>query len=187
MHELLHVEGRARIHHGAAGGYRQHGKRIGLAAHEVARALHRIDGDVGLEGRAWAAEPLAPLWLRRLAPRGLADYHQGVDIDLGKGAAHGVERGAAGVLAVAAPDPVEGGAGGPLGDAAEGKDKRRIDRTRGVHDSSFVAVPARDEQGHVLGSTKTAQRLGALYLMGRSPPPFQGVRAHELRYRFNAL
>ena len=126
------------------GATRKHGKRIGLPAHEVARALHRIDRDVGLEGRARAAEPLAALGLRRLASRGLADRHHGIDIDVGQRGPHGVERRAAGVLAVAAPDPAEGGGSGALGDAAEGKDKLRIDRTWGLHSGSLQALPARD-------------------------------------------
>jgi hypothetical protein len=76
------------------------------------------------------------LRLRRLAPRRLADRHDGVDIDLGKGLPHGLERSAARVLAIAAPDPIEGGGGSPLGDAAKGKDQLLIDRTQGLHDSS---------------------------------------------------
>jgi hypothetical protein len=107
----------------------QHGERIGLPAHEIARALDRIDGNVGLEGRAWAAEPLAAVRLRRLPARGLADRHHGVDVDIGHGGLHGIERGAASVLTVAPADPAEGGSGGAFGDAAERKDELWMRRT----------------------------------------------------------
>ncbi len=74
-------------------------------------------------------KPLAALRLRRLAARGLADRHHGVDIDVGQRGPHGVERRTAGVLAVAPADPVEGGTGGGLRHAAEGKNELRIGRT----------------------------------------------------------
>ena len=62
----------------------EYGKRIGLASGEVARALHRVHGDVGLEGRAWAPQALAARRLWRLALPRLADHHDGVVIDLGE-------------------------------------------------------------------------------------------------------
>ena len=125
------------------GGHGEHGQRIGLAAHQVARALDRIDGDIGLEGGARAAEPLAALRLRGLAARRLADGDDRIDIDLGKRGPHGVERGAAGIETVAAADPAEGGAGGGFRHAAEGKDKLRIGRSCVVHGGSLTAIPAR--------------------------------------------
>ncbi len=130
------------------GGHGEHGQRIGLAAHEVARALDRIDRDIGLEGRARAAEPLAALRLRRLAARGLADGDDRIDIDLGQRGPHGVERRAAGIETVAPPDPAEGGAGGGLRHAAEGKDKFRIGRSLAVCiEAPSAAIPVRIEPG----------------------------------------
>ena len=104
-HELLHVEGGTRIQHGAARRNGEHGKRIGLAAHEIARALDRIDGDIGLEDGARAAEPLPALGLRRLTLGRLADGHHGIDVDIGKRSTHGLERGTAAILAVTSADP----------------------------------------------------------------------------------
>ena len=102
-HEFLHVEGGPRIHHGAARRDGEHGERVGEPAHEIARALDRIERDVGLEGGDRTAEPLAALRLGAFASGRLADHHYGIDIDLGERAPHGVERGAATLTAVAPP------------------------------------------------------------------------------------
>jgi len=83
------------------------------------------------------AEALAALRLRPLALGRLADHHHGVDIDLGESAAHGIKPGAGSLGALASSNPVESGAGSALGDEAEGKDERRIDRTRGLHNGSL--------------------------------------------------
>ena len=111
------------------------------------------------------AEPLAALGLRRLALGRLADDHHGVDVDLGQSAAHGIERRTAAVAAVATPDPIERGAGRPLGDAAERKDERRIDRTRILHDGS--SHPSRLGTARVVRLAWNGKaRQAALYLMG---------------------
>jgi len=53
-------------------------------------ALDRIDGDIGFEDRARTPQALAPLRLRGLAARGLADGDDGIDIDFGERGPHGV-------------------------------------------------------------------------------------------------
>ena len=112
-----------------------------LASGEVARALHRVHGDIGLEGRAWTPEALAARGLGRLALARLADHHHGVHIHARKRGKHGVECGAAAIHAVAAPDPVEGGKGRALAHAAERVDELRVCGARGGHGASEGNVP----------------------------------------------
>lgn len=135
-HELLHIEGGGRIHHGAARGDGEHRKRIGLTPGEIARAFDRIDGNVGLEGGAGPAEALATGGLRRLALARLADHHHGIDIHLRQGAKHSIERSPAAVHAIAPPNPVKGSKRRTLADTAERIDELRARAARGLHDTS---------------------------------------------------
>ena len=144
------------------GARRKHGERVGQAAHEIARAFDRIDGDVGLEGGARPPEPLAALGLGCLPLCRLADHDERIDVDLGQGVTHGVERRAAAVLGVAAADPVERGAGGALGHPAERKHKLRI----ALHVFSSTLRPAR-------GLIARPVRPGT---MGRAGPNLQALR-----------
>ena len=135
-HKLLHIEGRARVHHGATWRHGENGERVGEPANQIARALHRIDGDVRLEGSLGTAEVLATLGLGGLARGGLTNDHKGVYIDLGQRIAHGVERGTTAIIAIATPNPIEGGTGRPLSNAAQRIDEFRIDLVRGLHNIS---------------------------------------------------
>ncbi len=105
-----------------------------------------IDGDIGLEDGARAAEPLPALGLRRLTLGRLADGHHGIDVDIGKRNTHSLERGTATILAVTSADPAEGSDGGALGHTAQGKDKLRICRTCG-HGVLLNGNPGRVQPG----------------------------------------
>ena len=121
----------------------------------------------------------------RLALARLADHHHGVHIHAGERCKHGVERGAAAVHAVAAPDPVEGGKGCALAHAAERVDELRVCGARGGHGASERNVPFVRLGAGLRGDwVKGSQRTWPLYLMGGNGPRLEGPRPGKVRAPF---
>ena len=71
-HQLVHVDGRAGVEHGAARGDAEHADRVGQALGGEGGAVHRVHRDVPLRARA-VADPLAVEQHRGLVLLALAD------------------------------------------------------------------------------------------------------------------
>ncbi len=108
--QLLHVDARPRVEHGAPLGQGDHRDRVGEALGGQGGPVDRVDGDVDL-GRAAAADPLAVVEHGGVVLLALADHHHPVHGDLAEHRAHGVDRRLVDRLLVAAaqvPGPSDG-------------------------------------------------------------------------------
>src|ERR671911_469565 len=108
--QLLHVDARAGVEHGAPLGQGDHGDGVGEALGGQGGAVDRVDGDVDL-GRAAAADPLAVVEHGGVVLLALADHHHPVHGDLAQHRAHGVHGRLVDLLLVAAaqvPGPADG-------------------------------------------------------------------------------
>src|SRR6185312_8423146 len=102
--DLVHVEHRRRVVHGAALGNRQHRDRVGDALGHQCRPVDRVDGEVARRSVA-VADLFAVVEHRRVVLLTFADHHHtphGYRVDQ---LAHGVDGGAVSALLVAAPYP----------------------------------------------------------------------------------
>ena len=113
--QLLHVDARARVEHGALLGHGDH--RQGPAAAEGGRggAVDRVDGDVGL-GRGAVPDPLPVVEHGGVVLLALADDDHPVHGDAGEHDPHGVDRRPVGPLLVAPTHPPGRGQRRRLGD-----------------------------------------------------------------------
>ncbi len=113
--DLLHVEDRRRVVHGAAVGHRHDGDRVGHALGHQRRAVDRVHGDVAL-GALPVADLLAVVEHRRLVLLALADDDDALHAHRADQGAHRVDRGAVAAVLVAAADPPARGHRRRLGD-----------------------------------------------------------------------
>ena len=112
--DLVHVEDRRRVEHGAAVGDRDDRQRVLAPGGRERRAVDRVDRDVA-RGAAPVADALAVEEHRRLVLLALADHHDAVEVHGAEEGAHRVDRGPVGGELVAAADPRVGADGGRLG------------------------------------------------------------------------
>ena len=116
--QLVHVEDRGRVEHGAAVGGGQDGDGVRHALGGQRGAVDRVHGDVDL-GAGAVADPLAVEEHRGFVLLALADDDDAVHRDGGDEGPHGPDGGAVRAVLVAAADPAAGGHGGGLGDPDE--------------------------------------------------------------------
>ena len=98
--QLVHVDRRAGVEHGAPGRQPEHADRVRQALGGQRGAVHRVDRDVPLRAGA-VADPLAVVEHRRLVLLALADHHHAVHPDGAEHRAHRVHRGRVDLVLVA--------------------------------------------------------------------------------------
>ena len=116
--ELVHVEDRARVVHGAAVAHRHDGDGVGHALGREGRAVDRVDRDVDL-GAGAVADLLAVEEHRGVVLLALADDDRAAHLDGGDEGAHRLDGGAVGPVLVTPADPAATGHRGGLGDPDE--------------------------------------------------------------------
>ena len=102
--DLVHVEHRRRVEHGAALGHCQHRDRVRQALAHQRRAVDRVDGEVAVRPVA-VADLLAVVEHRRVVLLALADHHDAAHRHRVDQLAHRVDGGAVAALLVAAAYP----------------------------------------------------------------------------------
>src|SRR5919106_5634428 len=144
--QLLHVDARARVEHGAPLGQGHHRDRVGQALGGQGGAVDRVDGDVDL-GRGAAADPPAVIEHGRVVLLALADHHHPVHGDRAQDRPHGVDRGLVDRLLVAAAEMARPPDGRRLG----GPDQLEGEVAVGVGPDAFLSghgIPPADGACH---------------------------------------
>ena len=146
--DLLHVEDRARVEHGAPLGQGDHRDGVAPPQGGEGGALHGIDGDVGLR-RCAVADPLAVVEHRRLVLLALADDDDAVHRHGVEDRAHGVDGRAVGAVLVPSAHPPGRGHRRGLGDPDELEGEVAIGLGHGRHGSAArIGLDAEDDGGH---------------------------------------
>jgi hypothetical protein len=114
--DLLHVDARARVEHGAPLAHGDDGEGVAPAEGGERRAVDGVDGDVGL-GRSAVTDELAVVEHGRLVLLALADDHDAVHRHGLQDDAHGVDGRPVRPLLVTAAHPARRGQGRRFGDA----------------------------------------------------------------------
>ena len=132
--DLVHVEHRRRVEHGAALGHRQHRDRVGQALAHQRRAVDRVDREIAVRPVA-VADLLAVVEHRRVVLLALADHHDAAHRHRVDQLTHRVDGRAVAALLVAAAYPAARRHRACLGDSHEFEGEVAVGgfTTRGAH------------------------------------------------------